>query len=191
MQEIQTEELTDIEKQLLELDTNKKKFNLLNKYLISNEYKNLVEHFKSKWDELFTKIELELDKRRNWERSKATVSDLDKTLSFYDFQIELMNALGNTEAELILKEDLKRNAENTKTHLTNKIDELYDVPSYSELDLLKLKRVEYSLIEDRINTMAWFYRQSEETLYNPNPYEELVGNRKMTEEEFNLMTDIN
>ena len=127
-------------------------------------------------------IEVELDKRRDgtWS-SKATVSELDKNLAFYDFQVELANNLWDSEAELILKEDLLSNAEATYTHVTNKIEELYDVPSFSDLDSIKHIRVEYALIQDRLETMTSFYLDRQNLIPNDNPYED---------SEFKALTDV-
>lgn len=177
------DKLTDKEKELLEIDTRKKNYKLLMKYLGSKACKELVDKYVTKGDSILKEIELELDKRRNWERSKASVSELDKSLSFYDFQLELANDLWDSEAELILKQDLINNADNTKTHLTNKIEELYDVPSFSELDLLKNRRIEYALIQDRLETMVWFYSDMVNPISNPNPYED-------ENEEFKALTDV-
>lgn len=168
----QIEELTDKQKELLEIDLRRKKYKILKKYLFTPEYKDLVKKFETKANDILVKIEKELDNRRNGWVSKATQSELNFSLQFYDFQCELANALWNSEAEQILKNDLLQNADNTYTHLTNKIEELYDVPSYSDLDLLKKARVEYALIRDRIETMVWFYNDNIEVENNPNPYEE-------------------
>ena len=179
-------DLTEEEKTLLEIDTRKKKYKLLTNYLESKECESLIAKYIVKWEEILKLIELELDKRRKWDRSKASVSDLDKTLSFYDFQLELANDLWNSEAELILKEDLINSADNTKTHLTNKIEELYDVPSYSELDLLKTNRVEYALIKDKLELMTSLYLDRPNVVPNLNPYEEDTEQAK----EFDLLTNV-
>lgn len=167
----QIEELTDEQKELLEIDIRRKKYKILKNYLLTSEYEDLVNKFEIKANDLLEKIEKELDNRRNGWVSKATQSELNFSLQFYDFQRELANALWNSEAEQILKSDLLQNADNTYTHLTNKIEELYDVPSYSDLDLFKKARVEYALIRDRIEQMVWFYNDNIEVENNPNPYE--------------------
>lgn len=178
--------LTEEEKTLLEIDTKKKKYKILVRYLETKECKDLIKKYVAKWEVLLKKIEEEVDKRRKWESSsKAVVSELDKSISFYDFQLELANDLWDSEAEEILKADLLQNAENTYTHVTNKIEELYDVPSFSELDLLKNQRIEYALIQDRIETMVSFYNDTEIVNPNLNPYEE----EKMSKEEFDALTD--
>jgi hypothetical protein len=87
---------------------------------------------------------------------------------------------------LILKEDLINSADNTKTHLTNKIEELYDVPSYSELDLLKTNRVEYALIKDKLELMTSLYLDRPNVVPNLNPYEEDTEQAK----EFDLLTNV-
>lgn len=164
-------ELTDEEKALAELDDRKKKYKILKKYLLSEEYADLVSKFEAKADDILKQIERELDNRRNSWVTKATQSDLNFTLQFFDFQIELANAMWDTEAEQILKADLLHNADNTYTHLINKVEELYDVASYSDLDKLKKARVEYALIRDRIETMVSFYNDEKNEVSNPNPYE--------------------
>ena len=87
---------------------------------------------------------------------------------------------------MILKEDLINSADNTKTHLTNKIEELYDVPSYSELDLLKTNRVEYALIKDKLELMTSLYLDRPNVVPNLNPYEEDTEQAK----EFDLLTNV-
>lgn len=183
VEQLLQDDLTDKEKELLELDTKKKKYKLLINYLGSKECKALIKKYVKKSDKIFKEILAELDKRRAGERSKATVSELDKSIAFYDFQVELVNDLWDSEAELILKTDLTNNAEATHTHLTNKIEELYDVPSFSELDLLKNKRIEYALIQDRLETMTSFYLDKQNVMPNPNPYED-------ENEEFKALTDV-
>lgn len=180
------DELTDEEKVLLELDIKKKKYKLLTKYLDSKECKALIKKYVKKWDKILKEIEAEIDKRRTEWGSKATVSELDKSIAFYDFQVELSKDLWDSEAELILKEDLTNNAENTYTHIVNKIEELYDVPSFSDLDLLKNRRIEYALIQDRLETMTSFYLDKQIVNPNDNPYEE----EKMSKEEFDALTDV-
>jgi len=186
MVKIDTEELTEEEKVQLEIDTRKKNYKLLTKYLNSKECDALVKKYEAIGESLLKQIEEELQKRRDgtWS-SKATVSELDKNLAFYDFQVKLAKDLGDSEAENILKEDLTNNAENTYTHLTNKIEELYDVPSFSALDLLKNKRVECTLIRDRLEQMTSFYLDKSDIIPNLNPYEE----EKMSKEEFDAMTN--
>jgi len=181
------DELTDEEKTLLELDIKAKKYKLLTIYLSSKECEALIEKYVAKWDKILEEIVAELDKRRKGTRGKATVSDLDKTLSFYDFQLELVGDLWDSEAELVLIEDLTNSAENTYTHLINKIEELFDVPSYSELDLLKHRRVEYALIKDKLELMTSLYYDKQVINPNSNPYEE----EKMSKEEFDALTDVN
>lgn len=180
------DELTDDEKTLLEIDIKAKKYKLLTAYLDTKECKALIKKYEKIWDKLLKEIETELDKRRIEWGSKATVSELDKSLSFYDFQVELAWDLWDSEAELILKEDLDNNAENTYTHIINKIEELYDVPSFSDLDLLKNRRIEYTLIQDRLEQMTWFYLDKQIVNPNDNPYEE----EKMSKEEFEALTKV-
>ena len=187
VKDIIKDDLTEEEKDLLELDIRKKKYKLLTKYLESKKCEALIKKYVKKWDRILKEIEAEIDKRRNGERSKATVSELDQSLAFHDFQVELANDLWDSEAEKILKKDLENNAENTYTHVINKIEELYDVPSFSELDLLKKRRVEYALIKDRLETMTSFYLDKQVINPNGNPYEE----SKMSKEEFDALTDIN
>ena len=180
------DDLTEEEKVQLELDIKAKKYKILTKYLDSKECKALIKKYVKKWDKLLKEIVVELDKRRKWERGKATVSDLDKTLSFYDFQLEVVKDLWDSEAELILKEDLTNSAEATYTHLTNKIEELYDVPSYSELDLLKNRRVEYALIKEKLELMTSLYYDKQMEVPNLNPYEE----NTVEAEEFDAQTKV-
>jgi len=169
---METNDLTEEEKELLELDIKKKKYKLLIRYLESKECKALIKKYEGKWEKILKEIVKELNNRRKGIRSKAAVSDLDKTLSFYDFQLEVVKDLWDSEAEQILKEDLIKSAENTYTHLTNKIEELFDVPSYSELDLLKHRRVEYALIKDKLELMTSLYLDKKNVVPNLNPYEE-------------------
>jgi len=166
------EDLTEEQKKLLEIDEKKKKHKLLKDYLKTEDYKKLIEYFKNKSELKLEEIKKELDNRRKGWISKATQSELNISLSFYDFQLELANKLWNSEAEEILKTDLINNADNTYTHLTNKVEELYDVPSYSNLDLIKKERMEYWLIDDRIEQMVWFYDLDKQKIPNLNPYEE-------------------
>ena len=167
------DDLTEEEKELLEIDTRRKKYKILSHYLLSDEYKKLVEEYKEKAERMLLKIEQEIENRRiGLSEPKATQSDFSFSLQFYDFQKELANSLWDSEAEQILKGDLLNNADNTYTHLTNKIDQLYDVPSYSDLDLAKKLRMEYALVDDRIETMVWFYNDNTEISNSLNPYED-------------------
>jgi hypothetical protein len=61
----QIEELTDKQKELLEIDLRRKKYKILKKYLFTPEYKDLVKKFETKANDILVKIEKELDNRRN------------------------------------------------------------------------------------------------------------------------------
>ena len=71
-----------------------------------------------------------------------------------------------------MRADLLENAGNTYTHLINKVEELYDVPSYSNLDILKKERMDFVLVWDRLERMVWFYNDEIQKVPNDNPYEE-------------------
>ena len=181
VKDIIVDELSQKEKDLLELDIKNKKYKLLTKYLDSKECKTLILKYLSIWGDLLKEIELEIDKRRKWAVSKASQSELNKSLHFHDFQVQLAGDLWDSEAESILREDLLSNAEATYTHVVNKIEELYDVPSFSDLDILKYKRIEYALIQDRLETMTSFYLDKQNLIPNDNPYEDA---------EFQALTDV-
>jgi hypothetical protein len=65
MVKIDTEELTEEEKVQLEIDTRKKNYKLLTKYLNSKECDALVKKYEAIGESLLKQIEEELQKRRD------------------------------------------------------------------------------------------------------------------------------
>lgn len=169
MNELVTNDLTEEQLKDLEITENKRKYKILQKYLQTKEYKELVEKFIQKWKDIEDSIEKYIRDRKE---TKATKSELDKSLQFYDFQQELKNSLWDSEAEQILKADIQEMSENTYTHILNKIEELYDAPTYSELDLIRQLRIDYILVESRIWRIIAWYLDAKQEISNPNPYEE-------------------
>jgi len=187
VKDIIKDELTEEEKTLLELDIKKKKYKLLTAYLESKECKALTKKYVKIWDNLLKDIEDELDKRRKGtSNAKATKSDLDKTLFYYDFLIKLISDLWDSEAEMILKEDLGLRATNTYSWVLHTVDPLYDVPSFSDLDMIKHIRAEYTMIHSQFETMQNNYFDKPNVVPNLNPYEEETEEAK----EFNAATDV-
>ena len=178
------DDLTDEQLDQLETDVNKDKFKTLRWYLDSKEYNQTIEFFTGKIEDVDVLIKKEIELRRNLNNeTKAIKSELDKSILFYDFQLEIIEQLGDTEAEKILKDDLIENADNTTTHIYNKIEEMYDIPTYSKLDILKQMRIDYIMIGERLQRMVWFYAQEKDSIKNPNPYQD-------EDEEFKALTDV-
>lgn len=163
------EDLTEEQKELLQLQERKDKYKKLQHYLQSDAFEKICEHFESKWKEIEKEIIKEIKERQE---TKVLKSELDKNHQFYNFQRELIEQLWDSEWELILKKDLEDNSENTFTHCLNKIEELYDAPVYSNLDLLKQLRIDYIMVWERLRRMSAFYLDTKEIEDNSNPYEE-------------------
>jgi hypothetical protein len=82
-------------------------------------------------------------------KTETTKSELDKTYSFYNLMQEFIDKIWNTEDELYLKNLLIEEKQNILTHILNKTDEWYDLPLYTELDLVRQKRIDYLCIDQR------------------------------------------
>lgn len=164
------EDLSEEQKELLEIQEKKEKYKKLQHFINSESFTEITKYFENKWKEIENKI-IEIIKNRK--EAKVLKSELDKNYQFYNFQIELIEKLWESEWEKILKEDLRENSENTFTHCLNKIEELYDAPVYSELDLLKQLRIDYIMVWERFRRMSAFYLHTKEIEDNSNPYEEV------------------
>lgn len=162
-------DLTDEQKELLEKDQRKEKYKKLSHFLQTKDFEKICKHFEKKWEALTKKV---TDLIQNRNECKAEKSELDKNYQFYNFQKELAEKLWDSEAEQVLKKDLLDNAENTYTHCLNKIEELYDAPVYTQLDLLKQLRIDYLMVWERLRRMTEFYLDTKEIMDNANPYEE-------------------
>lgn len=164
------EDLSEEQKQLLETQERKEKYKKLQHFLNSKEFDKITKYFENKWKEIETQI---IESIKTRKEAKVVKSELDKNYQFYNFQNELIEQLWESEWEKILKEDLKSNSENTFTHCLNKIEELYDAPVYSELDLLKQLRIDYIMVWERFRRMSAFYLDTKDIEDNANPYEEV------------------
>lgn len=177
-------ELTEQEQIELELQEKKDKYNKTQKYINTEEFTKLCEEFKAEWDLLFEEIKLELKNRKKVEAIKSEINKIEQDVEYYK---AISKKLGKSEWEKVFKDELKIRIENAESNMFVKVapDELFDLPVYTKLDMLKMKRNSYSTVGKYLTLISeWFYNPKT-TVTNPNPYE----NENMTEEEFKLLTD--
>lgn len=181
-------DLTEDQLKQLELDERKDKYKKLQHYLQSEEFKTLCIKYNDIWEQKSLEIKKLLKERKE---TKSTKSQLDKDVEFQYFLEEILKDLSVTDWEEILKQYFKEQIEAIDTNLLNKVsheEELYDVPFYTQIDIEKQIRMDYCTFEKRVRAITASFADKTEEASNPNPYEEWP---KMTEDEFNALTDIN
>ena len=164
------DELTDEQKELLELDIRKEKYKKLQQYLQSEAFIELCEYFEGEWNSVEKEVQFE---RQNRLETKSTKSQVDKDEIFQDILIEFKYKLWNTDWEEVLKEYFQDQIDAIETNILNKIsyeDALYDIPFYTVLDLLKQTRMDYLTFEKRIKSITASFADKKEEIANANPY---------------------
>jgi len=75
-----------------------------------------------------------------------------------------------------MREDIERNVEeqiiNAWSQVLNKVEELWDMPVYTELDLIKQLRIDYLLVDKKIEQMRDQYAVQEDVIEPQHPYED-------------------
>ena len=181
------EELTDEQIIILEEDMNKAKLRKIDLFMWRvetpnediekapvitfewEEYNQLLEKFKIKWEELLERQKKELETR---EETKLTLSQTDMDNSFWRILKEYLESLWESEWEKVIKEYFEEQIEAIDSNIYNKQEELYDAPVFSYFDLLKKYRCEYLLIGKRIEAIRNSFQTNKQKLDNPNPYED-------------------
>lgn len=177
-------ELSEEEKVELELQEKKDKYNKTQKYINTEEFKKLCKDFKDKWDLLLEDIKQELISRKKVEAIKSEINKIEQDVEYYK---SISNKLWKSEWEKVFKDELAIRVENAESNMFVKVapDELFDLPVYTKLDMLKMKRNSYSTVDKYLTLISeWFY-DPKTMVTNPNPYE----NENMSKEEFDLLTD--
>lgn len=164
-----TNDLTQEELMLKELDERKEKFKKINKYIQSKSYEKLCKYFREKWEALTETIRESLLVRQE---AKTIKSQLDRDIVFKNFLSEVKEQFWNSEWEEVLKNDFQESINNVETHIFNKIEELYDAPVYTEIDILKQIRIDYLCIDQRIERILASYADRKEEKQSLHPYED-------------------
>lgn len=181
------EELTEEQLKQLELDERKEKYKKLQHFLQSDACTTLCDTYTEKWESLVWKIK---DKISNRKETKSNRSQLDKDVAFQLVLEEFIDSLWDMDGENVLRGYFIDQVEAIETNILNKVsheEELYDLPFYTDIDILKQIRMDYCTLHKRISAITASFADKKEEQYNPNPYEEV----KMSEEEFNALTDTN
>ena len=155
--------------------------------ILSKEFQKVCEKFEKRWDKLFTEIKKEIKER---EEVKAIKSEVDRIVSDIEFYNDILKELWDGEWEQVFKEELETRKVNAESNIYIKIsvEEMFDFPMYTKLDMLKIKRNRLSTIRQYMTKISeWFY-DSNESLAPLNPYEEAP--KGMSKEEFDAATNV-
>lgn len=168
-------DLTQEELELKIKHERKERFKKLNKYIQSDEFKEICSYFRKKWEDLTDEIRTKLQERTE---TKTIKSQLDRDVLFQNFLKEVKEQFGSSEWEEILKLEFQESINNVETHIFNKIEELYDAPVYSEIDIIKQIRIDYLCVDQRIKRIMASYADWKEEKISLHPYEELKSDKQ-------------
>lgn len=160
--------LTQEEIELAQKEERKEKYKNTQKYLVSDEYKGMCEYFTNKGETLLEEIKEELKNRKE---TKATKGEMDKIYSFIEFLKEVLDKLGKSKGAEVYKEIISGQIEAGYTNIYNRIEELGDVPVYSDLDFMKQLRIDYILLNKRMENWSEMFQDSKEEKKDTQPYE--------------------
>jgi hypothetical protein len=168
MSEIET--LTDEEVNERIRAERREKYKATQKYLLTDSYKELTEYFINKGEELKENIHTEINTR---EKSVAEKSEVDVVYAFIQFLGEVLDKLGDSDGEKVYRAIIEEQIANGWTNIENKVEELGDVPIYSKLDFIKQARIDYLLLNKRMeNWSEGFADNKEEKIPDGHPYED-------------------
>lgn len=163
--------LTEQEQKEKDLLERKEKYKATQRYLLSPAFRKLIEEFTIEWEEIFTKIKTELKTRK---KTEALSSEVDKIVADIAYYKKIISKLDKTEWAKILKGEIEARITNAESNIYIKVapEELFDLPVFTKLDMLKRKRNSY-LTTDKLlhNISDWFFDDKEKG-DNPNPYDE-------------------
>lgn len=168
MSEIET--LTDEEVNERIRAERREKYKATQKYLLTDSYKELTKYFSDKGDNMKDSIRKEISTRK---KSVAEKSEVDVVYNFILFLEEVLDKLGNSEGEKVYRAIIEEQIANGWTNIENKVEELGDVPIYSKLDFIKQARIDYLLLNKRMeNWSEGFADKKDEKIPDSHPYEE-------------------
>ena len=180
------DQLTENQERELELQTRKDNYKKTQRYILTDEFRKLCKYFDNKWKKVFEEIKLEIKNRK---QTVAIKSELDKILQDIEYYDSIFKQLWTSEWEKVLKDELNTRKINAESNVYIKVqpDELFDLPVYTKLDMLKMKRNGYLTVEKYITLISEWFFDAKDSENNPNPYEEA----KISKDEFDALTDVN
>lgn len=161
--------LTEEEIKTNSLKERANKFKHTQKYIVSDEYKEMLKYFEEKGETLLPEIKKEIASRK---KVVAIKSEVDKIYSFKLFLVELKEKLGNSEGAKVISEIIDGQIEAAESNIYNKIEELGDVPIYTKLDFTKQLRIDYLLVGQRIERWSNSFLDKKEEKMDMHPYED-------------------
>lgn len=181
------DKLSEEEQKALELEIRKEKYKKTQRYLLTDEFQKLCEKLEAKWETLFEKIKEEIEKRKE---VKAIKSEVDRIVSDIEFYNNILAELWESEWAKVFAEELKERIVNAESNIYIKIsvEEMFDFPMYTKLDMLKIKRNRLSTIRQYMYKISESYFDNKDLQAPLNPYEELPSG--MTKEEFDAQTKV-
>ena len=179
------DQLTENQEQELELQTRKDNYKKTQRYILTPEFRKLVKYFENKWEKVFEEIKTEITTRKKAEAVKSEIDKIVQDIEYYNF---IFKKLWTHEWAKVFKNELTTRIINAESNLYIKVapDELFDLPTYTKLDMLKMKRNSYLTVEKYLTLISEWFFDWKEGKNNPNPYEECW----MTKEEFDALTKV-
>ena len=155
-----------------ELAERREKYKITQKYLLTKEFRELLDLFKNKWEILLRKAKTELKTR---EKPVQEHSELDKIEQFRLLLQEVVKRLWKTQWDNIFKEELERQIEYAESNIYWKVTnmetwEMFDVPIYTKLDLIKQLRIDSILLDKRFYNISEWFHDEKEVKDEANPY---------------------
>lgn len=145
------------------------KYKNTQKYILSDEYKEMLKYFEEKWESLLPEIKNEIATRTKVEAIK---SEVDKIYAFSLFLKEVQEKLGESEGAKVISEIIDGQIEAADSNMHNKVEELGDVPIYTKLDFTKQLRIDYLLVGQRIERWSDSFLDKKEDKMDLHPYED-------------------
>lgn len=167
------DKLTENQEKELEIYTRKENYKKTQKYLLTPVFENICQYFDNKWKRIFADIKKEIDWRI---KAEATYSEIDFIVSTIEYYKEILKKLWKEEWAEVFKKELKTRIENAESNVYIKVapDELFDLPTYTNLDMIKSKRNRYLTVRKYLQGISeWFYDKEIKTP-ELNPYKEEV-----------------
>lgn len=145
------------------------KYKNTQKFILSDEYNAMIKYFEDKGESLLPEIKNEIATRKKVE---ATKSEVDKIYAFSLFLKEVQPVLGESEGAKVINEIINGQLEAAESNMFNKVEELGDVPIYTELDFNKQRRIDYLLLGQRIERWSNSFLDRKEESMDLHPYED-------------------
>jgi len=155
------EELTDEEQAALDTDTRRENYKQSQKYLLTPAFKKLCKKFMIEWKSMMSIIKQELKTREKTDAVKSEADKIAQDIAYYE---KIKSALGNTKWEKVLKLALEVRIENAESNVYIKVDpsNLFDLPVYTKLDMLKLERNSLMTLEAYITWISELFQDAKE-----------------------------